>query len=118
MKFAKSILPTLDILPLALKSVPEESLTPNESADRKNLIILHEGLVMLQSNLQKALKENDVEPVDPTGEPFNPDHHEALYQAPIPGKEPGSVLECSKLGYSYKGRVLRAAQVGVVQDTN
>lgn len=118
MKFAKSILPTLDILPMALKSVPAEALTAGEGDDRKNLITLHEGLVLLQSNLLKALKENDIEPVDPTGEQFSADLHEALYMAPVPGKDPNSILECSKLGYSYKGRVLRAAQVGVVQDVN
>ncbi|EOQ98956.1 hypothetical protein E3P92_03682 [Wallemia ichthyophaga] len=118
MKFAKSILPTLDILPLALKSVPAEALSAGEGEDRKNLLTLHEGLVLLQSNLLKALKENDIEAVDPTGEQFSPDYHEALYMAPVPGKDPNSILECSKLGYSYKGRVLRAAQVGVVQDVN
>lgn len=123
MNLGKSLLPVMDILPLAIKSVNSEHLTPLPESDaryedRKNLITLHEGLVLLQSNLTKALKENDIESVDPTGEKFNPDNHEALYQAPIPGKEPGSVLECSKLGYSYKGRTLRAAQVGVVQDTS
>ncbi|TIA88076.1 hypothetical protein E3P99_02809 [Wallemia hederae] len=118
MKFAKSILPTLDIIPLALKTVPAEALTEGEPEQRKNLTTLHEGLVMLQGNLLKALKENDIEPVDPTGEQFSADLHEALYMAPVPGKEPNSVLECSKLGYSYKGKVLRAAQVGVVQDTS
>jgi molecular chaperone GrpE (heat shock protein) len=51
------------------------------------------------------------------GEKFDPSSMEALYQAPVPGKEPGSVLECSKIGYKIKNRVLRAAQVGVVQDS-
>ena len=59
-----------------------------------------------------------MKPFDPTGEAFDPNKHEALYQAPIPGKTPGTVLECQKVGYTIKDRVLRAAQVGVVQDTS
>ena len=62
------------------------------------------------------LARHGVTTYDPTGEKFGPVLHEALYQAPVPGKEPGSVLECSKLGFMIKGRVLRAAQVGVVQE--
>lgn len=67
--------------------------------------------------LLQTLFKYHVTPFDPTGEPFNPNQHEALYQAPIPGKTPGTVHECQKTGYMIKDRVLRAAQVGVVQDT-
>ena len=63
------------------------------------------------------LRTHGIEAFDPLGEKFDPLLHEALYQAPVPGKEPGSVLDCSKIGYMIKGRLLRAAQVGVVQDT-
>jgi len=55
---------------------------------------------------------------DPTGEKFDPNVHEAMFQAPIPGKEAGTVFETSKSGFMLKGRTLRPAQVGVVQDTN
>jgi len=69
---------------------------------------------LLLSNLAKY----GVKPFDPTGEKFDPNRQEALYQAPVPGKEPGTVLECQKVGYMIKDRLLRAAQVGVVQDTS
>jgi molecular chaperone GrpE len=36
---------------------------------------------------------------------------------PMPGKEPGTVIDCQKVGYTIKDRILRAAQVGVVQET-
>ena len=68
--------------------------------------------------LLSTLSTYGVKPFDPTGEKFDPNHHEALYQAPVPGKEPGTVLECQKIGYTIKDRLLRAAQVGVVQDTS
>lgn len=68
--------------------------------------------------LLSTLFKFHVKEFDPTGEKFDPNHHEALYQAPIPGKEPGTVLECQKTGYMIKDRLLRAAQVGVVQDAS
>ncbi len=71
---------------------------------------------MTKSELLKVLERHGVKQFDPTGEKFDPNLHEALYMAPIPGKEAGTVAECSKLGYMMKGRTLRPAQVGVVQD--
>ena len=71
---------------------------------------------MTQRLLLQTLFKYHVKPFDPTGDRFDPNFHEALYQAPIPGKEPGTVIDCQKVGYKIKDRVLRAAQVGVAQD--
>jgi molecular chaperone GrpE len=71
---------------------------------------------MMQRLLAQTLFKYYVKPFDPTGDRFNPNRHEALYQAPIPGKEPGTVIDCQKLGYTIKDRVLRAAQVGMAQE--
>lgn len=73
---------------------------------------------MTQRLLLQTLFKYHVKPFDPTGDVFDPNHHEALYQAPVPGKEPGTVIDCQKTGYKIKDRVLRAAQVGVAQDTS
>lgn len=132
-KFAGDLLETVDVLALALKSVPESVLkaptssespssssssTPTEKSAEAHLWDLHQGVEMTHRLLLSTLFKYHVKPFDPTGEKFDPNRHEALYQAPIPGKEPGSVLECQKIGYTIKDRVLRAAQVGVVQDTS
>lgn len=77
---------------------------------------LHNGVEMTQRQLLQTLFSYHIKPFDPTGDKFDPNLHEALYQAPIPDKEPGSVVECLKTGYMIKDRVLRAAQVGVAQD--
>ena len=122
------------MLSLALKSIPKSLVTPpqSESSDASSsssdtpaektpethLRDLYEGVEATQRLLLHTLFKHHVKPFDPTGEQFDPNKHEALYQAPIPGKEPGSVLECQKVGYMIKDRVLRAAQVGVVQDTS
>jgi len=66
--------------------------------------------------LLQTLFKYHVKPFDPTGDEFDPNRHEALYQAPTPDKKPGTVVDCQKLGYTIKDRILRAAQVGVAQE--
>ncbi|GAA5952067.1 hypothetical protein JCM3765_005183 [Sporobolomyces pararoseus] len=107
--FAKDLVSSIDILHLALKSIGPEKLA--ESVDLKGL---HEGVSLTKREIEKVLERHGVKSFDPTGEQFDPNRHEALYQAPVPGKEPGSVLECQEIGYTIKDRLLRPAKVGVV----
>ncbi|KAJ1814501.1 GrpE, mitochondrial, partial [Coemansia sp. RSA 2599] len=113
-KFAKDLLDTVDILELALKHVPKEHLA--DKVANKSLVDLHEGVEMTKHNLLKTLERHGVESFDPLDKPYDPNTSHALYQAPIPGKTPGSVFAVEKRGYIIKGRVLRPAQVGVVVD--
>ncbi|CAD6986173.1 unnamed protein product [Tilletia controversa] len=131
-KLARDLVSSLDILQIALRSVPESlrkaaaspsSASSSEDAaakedPRRVLAELYSGLELTERSLLDQLKSHGVVEFDPTGEKFDPDLHEALYQAPVPGKTPGTVLECQKRGYKIKNRVLRAAQVGVVQGTD
>lgn len=131
-RFAGDLLETVDVLALALKSVPPTALQPEPSSSdtpsspdatplksaHAYLTELHQGVEMTHRLLLSTLFKYHVKSFDPTGEKFDPNRHEAMYQAPIPGKEPGTVLECQKSGYMIKDRLLRAAQVGVVQDTS
>jgi molecular chaperone GrpE len=71
---------------------------------------------MTQRLLQQTLFKYHVKPFDPTGDNFDPNRHEALYQAPAQGEKPGTVIDCLKIGYTIKDRILRAAQVGVAQE--
>ncbi|ESK96979.1 mitochondrial grpe [Moniliophthora roreri MCA 2997] len=126
-RFATDLLETVDVLSLALKSVPPSALPspdaprPSETPETKSpqiyLAELHHGVEITQRQLLQTLFKYHVKPFDPTGDKFDPNRHEALYQAPIPGKEPGTVIDCQKVGYTIKDRVLRAAQVGVAQET-
>lgn len=96
-----------------------EATSPSPSAPPKSALAylteLHEGVDMTHRLLLQTLFKYHVKPFDPTGDMFDPNRHEALYQAPVPGKEPGSVVDCQKIGYTIKDRILRAAQVGVAQ---
>lgn len=125
-RFAGDLLETVDVLSLALKSVPDSAITETNSSspppDHKTpsayLQELHHGVEMTQRLLLQTLFKYQVKPFDPTGDKFDPNKHEALYQAPVPGKEPGTVIDCQTVGYTIKDRVLRAAKVGVAQETS
>lgn len=121
-KLAKDLTSSIDILGLALKSVPEELRVAPKDLDSKDprrvVADLYSGVDLTSKSLLDMLRTHGIVQFDPTGEKFDPKEHEALYQAPVPGKEPGTVLECSKVGYKIKDRLLRAAEVGVVQSTN
>ncbi|GAA6055137.1 hypothetical protein JCM3770_007460 [Rhodotorula araucariae] len=109
--FAKDLISEIDILNLALRSIPAERVSEAANSD---LTGLYEGVGLLKRGLEKVLARHGIVAFDPTGEQFDPNRHEALYQAPVPGKEPGSVLECQEIGYMIKERLLRPAKVGVV----
>ena len=121
--FAKEIIANMDILHLALTSVPEDRRQQqvkgggSEGEEAKDALTdLYQGVALTAKGLEKTLGRFNVTSYDPTGEKFDPNLHEAMYQAPVPGKTPGSVLDCQKKGWKLKDRVLRAAQVGIVMD--
>jgi molecular chaperone GrpE len=109
-KFAKDLLESADILEMAIKSVPAFGESPN-----KDLKDLHMGVSMTRTELLKAFKRHGMEEFDPMGEVFNHDMHQAVFQAAVVGKEPGTVFDVQKKGFTLNGRCLRPAQVGVVK---
>lgn len=121
-KFAKDLLDTVDILGMALQSVPEGLRNKEEAAKQDlekladQLSNLYTGVSMTESELLKALKRHGVERYNPEGEVFDPNKHQALFQAPMPDKEAGTVFSVQKVGFMLKDRVLRPAQVGVVSE--
>ncbi len=114
-RFAKDLLETLDVLSLALKSVPPDVRYNSEGNPR--LVELYKGVELTEKQLLHTLAQHGVKPYDPSGEPFNANSHEALYTAPAPeGKAPGVVIDVQKIGYTIGNRTLRAPQVGVAAD--
>ncbi|KDQ10595.1 hypothetical protein BOTBODRAFT_57983 [Botryobasidium botryosum FD-172 SS1] len=114
-KFAKDLLTTVDVLRMALKSVPEAARSDADANPR--LVELYTGVDMTLRELTQTLERHGVTQNDPLGEKFDPNVHEALYSVPAPpGKEPGTVIDVQKIGYSLKGRTIRAAQVGIAAD--
>lgn len=110
--FAKDLLDVMDNMERA-----EQSVKPEDLEDPK-LKTLLDGVKLTKNSLSKAFESNgiNVMEVEP-GIEFDPEQHEALMNMPWEeGKESGTIGMVFKTGYNYRGRVLRAAQVGVVAE--
>lgn len=111
-KFAKDLLESVDNFDLALNAVKEDTLKTN--AEVKNL---YDGVDMTRNVFEKTLARHGIEKVDPIGQQFDPNQHEATFEIAQPDKEPGTVFHVQQNGYTLNSRVLRPAKVGVVKDT-
>ena len=76
---------------------------------------LKDGLQLTFRQLLKVASDNGLAVVDPTGQPFNPEHHQAISQADPAGAAPGSVLQVFQKGYLLNDRLLRPALVVVAR---
>merc|ERR1712127_298647 len=111
-KFAKDLLEVADNLSRAADSVPEEM---RSSEEHPVLKALYEGVTMTDGQLIKTFGKHGLTRVDPLGEKFDPQFHDAVLEAPDPTKEPGTVMHVAAPGYVLHERCLRAATVGVVK---
>uniref|UniRef100_A0A3Q1F6P5 GrpE protein homolog n=1 Tax=Acanthochromis polyacanthus TaxID=80966 RepID=A0A3Q1F6P5_9TELE len=109
--FCKDLLEVADILEKATESVPKEEVT-SQNPHLKNL---YDGLVMTEVQIQKVFTKHGLVKINPDGLKFDPYEHEALFHAPVEGKEPGTVAIVTKVGYKLHGRTLRPALVGVAK---
>jgi len=69
---------------------------------------LYNGLKMTEDILLNTLKRHGLEKVNPMGQAFDPNKHEAVFQLPMPDKEPGTVLDVQQIGFALNGRTIRA----------
>ena len=76
---------------------------------------LKDGLELTFRQLLKVAADNGLAVVDPAGQPFNPDHHQAISQADPGQAAPGSVLQVFQKGYLLNDRLLRPALVVVAR---
>lgn len=106
----KDLLDVADVLGLATQSIPREELAKNA-----HLKSLFDGLVMTETQLKKVFERHGLSIVNPVGEQFDPNFHEALFEVADESKSPGSVAVVAKIGYKLKDRCLRPAQVGVAK---
>jgi molecular chaperone GrpE len=74
---------------------------------------LRSGVEMVLSGLRETLTRNGIEVVDPKGEKFDPNHHEALSTMPVEGAESGTVVEVMQKGYRLDDQLVRPARVVV-----
>ena len=101
-KLAKELLPALDHLEIALKA-----------AEGHPEVI--KGFALVRDELLAALAKSGIQAFSPTGEPFDPNEHEAMAQQPSEDAESGTVLEVYQQGFRINGQILRPARVVVAQ---
>lgn len=105
-RFAREMLAVKDSLEMGIEA---------GAGDEATLTSLVEGTDMTLKMLIQALEKFGVMEVDPLGEPFDPEFHEALSMQPSPDVEPNSVLNVIQKGYRLHDRLLRPARVIVAK---
>lgn len=98
---------------LAVKDSLEMGIQAADNADVESLLAGKEATLKL---LATTLERFGVEELDPEGEPFDPERHEAMTMQPSADTEPGSVLTVVQKGYMLNGRLLRPAMVIVAAE--
>lgn len=110
-RFAQDIVSVADNLTRAIESLGGES--EDYSADSvKNMI---SGVEMTERELQNVLSRHGVTKLDPSGEKFDPNFHEAMFEIENKDVPSGSVIQVVQVGYQIGERVLRPARVGVAR---
>lgn len=99
----EALLPVQDSLELGLAAA-----RPGAEVDT-----LREGMGLTLDKLQAVLEKFGVEAIDPKGEPFDPEWHEAMSMTPVAALPANSVAEVQQKGYLLNGRLIRPARVTV-----
>ncbi|MEM1066860.1 MAG: nucleotide exchange factor GrpE [Pseudomonadota bacterium] len=106
LKLARDILPVYDNLSRALDAAKDSG----ESTEKA----LVEGVELTLRELLNVFKKHGIEPVQPElGDTFDPQLHQAMFEAPVPGTTAGEIIQVAAAGFMIHDRLLRPAQVGV-----
>lgn len=111
-KFAKDLLESVDNFGHALHAFKEE-----DAEKSKEINDLYTGVRMTRDVFEKTLKKHGIEKLDPIGEQFDPNKHEATFELAQPDKEPGTVFHVQQVGFTLNNRVIRPAKVGIVKSS-
>lgn len=107
--FARDMLSVVDNLSRALDAAPEADRAAMDEKARS----LIEGIELTQRDMLKTLERHGVKMVAPLGERFDPNLHQAMFEAPDASVPNGTVVQVLQVGYTIADRVLRPALVGV-----
>ena len=115
MSFARDIVGVADNLARALKAI--EDTDEAAKADLPEAVqALLEGVDATQRDLMATLARHKVTPIAPLGDKFDPNLHEAMFEAPGTGQDAGTVIDVVETGFMMEERLLRPAKVGVAKD--
>ena len=104
-KFSTELLAVMDNL--------ERSAAAAEASEDEAVQAIKEGVELTLKGFMDCFKRFNIEAVDPLGEPFDPQLHQAMSIQESPDAEPNSVIAVMQKGYTLHGRVIRPAMVMV-----
>jgi molecular chaperone GrpE len=105
-KLARDMLPVYDNMKRALEAATEEQRAVSGP--------LLEGVELTMRELLNVFKKHGIEVIAPqVGDRFDPQHHQAMFEAPVPGTKAGDIIQVAAEGFMLHDRLLRPAQVGV-----
>ncbi len=107
--FARDVLTVADNMHRALETMPAEA---REAADGAFKALI-EGVVLTERDLLNTLERHGVRKIDPKGERFDPNLHQAMFEVPDMSVPNGTIVQVVQAGYVIGERVLRPALVGV-----
>ncbi|NOD65010.1 MULTISPECIES: nucleotide exchange factor GrpE [unclassified Ruegeria] len=105
-KLARDMLPVYDNMKRALEAATDEQ--------KEVAAGLLEGVELTMRALKDVFQKHGIEVITPeVGDRFDPNVHEAMFEAPVPGTRAGDIIQVSAEGFMLHDRLLRPAQVGV-----
>ncbi|ASM73954.1 MULTISPECIES: nucleotide exchange factor GrpE [Roseobacteraceae] len=105
-KLARDMLPVYDNMKRALEAATEDQ--------RDVAGPLLEGIELTMRELLSVFKKHGIDMISPeVGDKFDPQHHQAMFEAPVPGTRAGEIIQVAAEGFMLHDRLLRPAQVGV-----
>ncbi|HNQ91986.1 MAG TPA: nucleotide exchange factor GrpE [Alphaproteobacteria bacterium] len=107
--FARDLLDVADTFRRALVSIPEELRTDDK------ILPLIQGIEATERVFLSCFEKNGIKKIEPLDEIFNPNFHEVMFEAPIPDKQNGTIIQIIEPGYMLHDRLLRPARVGVAK---
>ena len=107
-QFARDLVSAIDNLARALASAPEDKTSLDESVQS-----LLTGIELSWTEIQSVIEKHGVRQINPAGEKFDYNFHQAMFEVPTNDQPPGMVLEVVQHGYALHDRLLRPAMVGV-----
>ena len=109
-KLARDLLPVYDNLNRALLAATDEQ--------RAQAPAVFEGVELTLRELTNVMTKHGVKPISPSiGDAFDPQQHQAMFEAPVPGTKAGNIIQVMTEGFMLHDRLLRPAQVGVSSNT-
>jgi molecular chaperone GrpE len=105
-KFVGELLPVVDNLERTLQAIEQENV---------EVASLTEGVELTLKSFQDVLVRYKVEAIDPKGQAFNPEFHQAMSMVEVPGEAPNTVVDVFQKGYTLNDRLVRPAMVVVAK---